>query len=109
MIKTANFEELTRVVAREGVDRRVFTGEKSTMVINEIKASAKPAPHRHEHEQITYILQGACEFTIGEETVRMGKGDVVLVPPNVVHALRPLGDETILNLDVFTPIREDYL
>ena len=39
----------------------------------------------------------------------MGKGDVVLIPPNMEHGLRPVGDTPILNLDVFSPIREDYL
>ncbi len=79
------------------------------MVLNEIKPFAQPALHSHRHEQITYILQGECEFTLGDETVRMGKGDVILVPPNVLHAMRPLGEETILNLDIFSPIREDYM
>ena len=109
MVKAANFDDIRRVIAREGVDRRVFSGENSTMVMNEIQTSASPAIHSHPHEQITYILEGECEFILGEETIRMGKGYVVLVPPNVKHGLRPLGDTPILNLDVFSPVREDYL
>jgi quercetin dioxygenase-like cupin family protein len=108
-VNKTNFDQIKRVVAREGVNRRAFAGEKSMLVINEILATAKPALHSHQHEQITYILQGECEFTLGDETVHMSKGDVVLVPPNVKHALRPLGEETIINLDVFTPVRDDYL
>ncbi len=109
MINKVNFDEIKRVIAREGVNRRVFAGDNSMIVLNEIKASAQPAFHSHGQEQLTYILEGECEFIVGEDVVRMGKGDVILVPPNVVHALRPLGEETILNLDVFSPIREDYL
>ncbi|KAA3628328.1 MAG: cupin domain-containing protein [Proteobacteria bacterium] len=109
MAKVANFDSIRRIIAREGVDRRVFSGKNSTVVMNEIQASACPAIHSHPHEQITYILLGECEFYLGDETIRMSKGDVVLVPSNVKHGLRPLGDTPILNLDVFSPIREDYL
>lgn len=33
----------------------------------------------------------------------------VRVPPNVVHYAEPVGDEACLNLDVFAPVRADYL
>jgi quercetin dioxygenase-like cupin family protein len=109
VVKKANFSQIKEKVAREGVTRRVFSGEKSMMVLNTIKAFAKPALHQHPHEQITYILAGECDFTLGEDLVRLGPGDVILVPPDVPHTLTPLGQETIINLDVFTPIRDDYL
>ena len=109
MIKKANFSQIKEKIAREGVTRRVFSGEKSMVVLNTIQPFAKPALHQHPHEQITYILAGECDFTLGEEMVHMGPGDVILVPPDIPHTLTPLGQETIVNLDVFTPIREDYL
>jgi quercetin dioxygenase-like cupin family protein len=36
-------------------------------------------------------------------------GDLLLVPPNVPHSMKVIGNETVLNLDVFSPAREDYL
>ena len=109
MIKKANFSHLPEITAREGVTRRVFSGQKSMMVINTIEPHARPALHQHPHEQLTYILQGRCDFTMGEEVVPLEPGDVLLVPPDLPHTLTPRGQETIINLDVFSPIREDYL
>ena len=109
MIKKSNFDEIKRIFARPGVNRRSFSGEKCMLVVNEIEAFAEPALHSHPHEQLTYILEGECNFIFGEESVHMGPGDVVLVPPNVPHTLRPIGNKTIVNIDVFSPIREDYL
>lgn len=109
MTNKISFDEIERFVAREGVTRRAFPGKNSMMVINEIEPHAQPAIHSHMHEQITYILQGECDFILGDETVRMKKGDVILIPPDVRHGLRPIGNETIINIDVFSPIREDYL
>jgi len=109
MIKKTNFDQIKEHIARAGVSRKVFSGEKSMMVINTIESFAKPALHQHPHEQITYILAGRCDFILGDETIPMGPGDVILIPPDIPHTLTPTSDETIINLDVFSPIREDYL
>jgi quercetin dioxygenase-like cupin family protein len=109
MAMTANWTKISRVQARGGVTRRVFSGKKSMMVLNEIMPSAKPALHDHPHEQLTYIIEGTCRFVIGDEVVEMAPGDLILIPPNVRHSLEVTGKKAVLNLDVFSPIREDYL
>jgi len=109
MAKMSNFDAIKRIFPRAGVNRRAFSGENCMLVVNEIECSAQPALHSHPHEQLTYILEGECQFILGEESIHMGAGDVILVPPNVPHTLRPLGKKTIVNIDVFSPIREDYL
>lgn len=109
MATIGNWEHIGRFQARSGVTRRVFSGEKSMMVLNELLPSAKPALHQHSHEQLTYIIQGSARFVIGNEVVDLVEGDVILVPPNVPHSMEVTSDEPVLNLDVFSPIREDYL
>lgn len=63
--------------------------------------------HAHENEQITYILEGKLRFTLGDETVDVGAGEVLTIPPDVPHAAEALEDT--LDVDVFTPPREDWL
>jgi len=109
MAMTANWETISRVQARGGVTRRVFSGKKSMMVLNEIMPSAKPALHDHPHEQLTCIIEGTCRFVIGDEVVELAEGDLILIPPNIRHSLEVTGNKPVLNLDVFSPIREDYL
>ena len=109
MATTANWAKLKRVPVRDGVTRRVFSGQKSMMVLNELMPSAKPALHQHPHEQLTYIIEGTCRFVIGEEVVDMAAGDIILINPDTPHSLEVTGDGPVLNLDVFSPIRDDYL
>lgn len=109
MAKMTNFDAIKRVFAREGVNRRSFSGENCMLVVNEIESFAQPALHSHPHEQLTYILEGECTFILGDESIHMSSGDVIHVPPNVPHTLRPVGNKTIINIDVFSPIRQDYL
>jgi quercetin dioxygenase-like cupin family protein len=63
--------------------------------------------HSHENEQITYILEGKLRFTLGDETVDVAAGEVLTIPPHVPHAAEALEDT--LDVDVFTPPRQDWL
>src|SRR5208283_2929557 len=99
----SNWDRLPGVVARPGVIRKVFTGKNSMMTLNEIKPGTIPNLHSHPHEQITYIVSGAGEFVLGDQVLTLKAGDLLLVPPNVPHSLKVIGEETVLNLDVFSP------
>ena len=63
--------------------------------------------HSHPHEQLTYVLDGEFEFTIGEETKIVKKGDTLHKDPNVIHGCTCLKKGVLF--DVFTPHREDFL
>lgn len=52
--------------------------------------------HSHSNqEQAFYILEGAIEVTVGEETYEAGPGDCVLLPRNVFHKHRNIGDKPL--------------
>jgi quercetin dioxygenase-like cupin family protein len=64
--------------------------------------------HAHPHEQMGILLEGRLEFTVGGITRLLGPGDKWRIPGGVVHSVRAL-DQLAVALDVFHPIREDYL
>jgi quercetin dioxygenase-like cupin family protein len=69
----------------------------------------RPVPlHQHLHEQLGIMLEGAMELTIGDEVRVLRPGDAYSVPPHLPHSARTL-DEGCVVLDIFTPIREDYV
>src|ERR1043166_6478937 len=100
MSSKTNWKDITKITKREGVTRQVFSGRNSMMVLNEIHPSAAPALHQHSHEQLTYIMQGKAEFVVGNEVLNLIEGDVIVIPPNIPHSLKAVGEETVLNLDV---------
>lgn len=108
-INKTNWKDIKKVTKRAGVTRQVFSGQNSMMVLNEIHPSAAPALHHHSHEQLTYIIQGNAEFVLGDKVLDLIEGDTIVIPPHIPHSLKAVGEETVLNLDVFSPIREDYL
>ena len=59
-----------------------------------------------EHEQ--YVLSGRAEVTIGEDVFEASAGDILLIPANVAHSYKTLGDETYSFL-CLVPNEEDCI
>lgn len=90
-----------------GFKARFIHTENATLGFWEVKKGAILPMHSHFHEQITQILDGQFEMTIGGETKIHKKGFITVIPSNVVHGGVALTDCKIF--DIFTPVREDYL
>jgi quercetin dioxygenase-like cupin family protein len=107
-IHSIDWNEIEWAPVRHGVTRKAFSGEGATVALHCLQPGHEPKPHNHIHEQIVYILSGTVDFHIGEEVVRLGPGCLAVVPSLVMHHAVVIGDEPVLNLDVFTPARPEY-
>jgi quercetin dioxygenase-like cupin family protein len=102
------WDSLPRESVRPGVTRAAFRGDQVLMVMNWLQPGMQTNPHQHPYEQLTYIVSGTMRLVVGDRVIECGAGSVTRIPPNVVHYGEPSGSEAVLNLDVFSPIREDY-
>ena len=87
------WEEMPRERLSETLERRLITGERIMLAHVYIKKGAVVPRHAHENEQLTYILEGALRFRLGEdgsEVVDVRAGEVLCIPPNVPHQPRNL-------------------
>lgn len=107
--KPVKWEDLPNFPVREFVSRAGFRGENVMLVMNWLEPGMEMKVHSHPFEQIACILTGRMLWRVGDEEFEVGAGEVLRVPPDVPHGGKPIGDETVMNLDVFCPIREDYM
>lgn len=107
-IQHYRWDELPTEAVRPGVKRAGFRGDDVLLVMNWLQPGMQTRPHRHPFEQIVYVVQGKMRFVVGDEVIEADAGSVIRVPPDVEHYGEPIGDEPVLNLDVFSPFREDY-
>lgn len=92
----------------EGVTRRILAYTDGLMCVeNTFKKGAVGPLHSHPHTQITYIVKGAFSFTIDGVTHVVRAGDTMLKQDGVVHGC--VCEEEGILLDIFTPMREDFL
>ena len=108
-VEPHRWEELPVFNVRDCVKRAGFRGEDVLLVMNWLEPGMTLGMHSHPFEQVACILQGRMRWWVGDEEFEVGPGSVLRVPPDVPHGGIPIGDETVLNLDIFCPIRKDYL
>jgi quercetin dioxygenase-like cupin family protein len=92
------------------LDRKLITGDRMMMAQVFLKKGCIVPRHQHHNEQLTYILDGCLRFWIGEDESNVREvraGEVLYIPSNVWHRVEALEDT--LDLDVFSPPREDWL
>lgn len=92
------------------LDRRLITGDRMMLAHVYLKKGCIVPKHQHENEQLTYILEGALRFWIGEhgeQEIVVAAGDVLHIPSMVWHKAEALEDT--LDVDIFDPPRQDWL
>jgi len=92
----------------EGIERRTLTyGENMLLVEFTVRAGAIFPEHQHTCEQIGYLCKGSGRLWIGEECQEIVPGASWCIPGNVSHKAEFFEDS--IALDIFHPVREDYL
>jgi len=82
-------------------------GERSLLTEFLLDKGAQLPRHSHPHEQTGYLIAGRIRLSMGDDTVEVGPGDSWCVPGNVEHGAEILEDA--IAVEVFSPVREDYL
>ncbi len=103
------WEDMPKEKVTDMLDRRLITGERMMLAHVYLKKGCIVPQHSHENEQLTYILDGALKFWIGEEMREqiVRAGEVLVIPGNVLHKAEALEDT--LDVDIFSPPRQDWL
>jgi quercetin dioxygenase-like cupin family protein len=91
----------------EKISRKLAVGQNEMVGRLSLAKGAIVPPHKHLAEQITMVMKGSLKFTIGETDYTVRAGEVLVIPPNVVHSAVALEDTD--DIDSFSPLREDWL
>ena len=97
------WDEIALEKVTEMVSRKVVRGEREMLTQVYLKKGALVPLHAHDEEQMTYVLQGALQFLVGGEDVRVEEGEVLHIPSGVAHQAVALDDTFVLG--VFSPVQ----
>ena len=104
------WDEMPKEKVSDTLSRRLITADRMMLAHVYLKKGCVVPKHHHENEQLTYILEGALKFLIGEDgkaIVTIRAGEVLHIPSNIPHEAHALEDT--LDVDVFSPPRQDWL
>jgi unsaturated pyranuronate lyase len=101
--RTADWE-----AAGPGVRRKVLCYDGGVMMVRvTFEAGAVGPPHSHPHVQCSLVESGVFDITIAGRKERLRAGDSFLVPSGALHDALAVEAGTLV--DVFTPMREDFI
>jgi mannose-6-phosphate isomerase-like protein (cupin superfamily) len=108
------FDDMAQEVLRDGAfARSAIETQAALVVFNWIEPGMDNFPeHAHDYDQLLFILRGTIEMQIGGEAGTryvVSAGELLYIPGGVLHTGRPLGNETVLNVDLLAPSRREYL
>lgn len=92
----------------EGIERQMVIGQNLMICRLKFDPFVVTPAHSHPHEQLTLVMQGKVKFILGDEERIMSAGNVLHFPSNHWHGATMLDEEVVL-IDIFSPIREDFL
>ncbi|MDP9995733.1 quercetin dioxygenase-like cupin family protein [Variovorax boronicumulans] len=103
-------DEMALEQVRSGFSRTGLRAQNCITTVNWFEPGYKSTGrHSHPFDQLSYVLTGTLRFWVDDEVFDMVAPSMLYIPPNATHGAEPLGDERVLNVDVFSPVREDYL
>lgn len=79
------------------------------LVRNTIHPNVVTASHNHPHEQLLYVESGECDVISEKGTQHMTAGGLAWMPSGMQHHVVNTQDEPLVVVDIFSPIREDFL
>lgn len=91
-----------------GVDVFTAAGQEMMLSLAVFEPHAVVEAHSHPHEQVGMVIAGRATFYVGDEERSLGPGQMYFIPGGVMHRVVAT-DEGLTALDVFHPVREDYL
>ena len=92
----------------QGVTRRILAYNKDLMCVENTFVEGAVGPlHSHPHTQITYVVSGEFVFEIDGVRRTVTCGDTMLKTDSVPHGC--VCTKAGILLDIFTPMREDFL
>ena len=109
-VRFFRWADMPKETVTSQLTRRLITGDRMMLAHVYLDRGCIVPKHSHENEQITYILEGALRFWIGDdqqEEVIVRAGEVLTIPSMVWH--QALALEDTLDVDVFNPPRQDWL
>lgn len=106
MIVRASEPDISRPF--DGLTRRVLAYNQRLMLVEHTMEQGSVFPwHQHPHDQLAYLVSGHVRVQCGDTTFEARAGDSFVLRGGIDHRVVAL--EQSVALDVFTPVREDYL
>ncbi|RDD69854.1 cupin domain-containing protein [Paracoccus versutus] len=104
------FDQMPLEEVRQGFARTALRSSDTLTTVNWFDPGYRSSgQHEHPFDQVSLVLTGRLRFFLGDEVREVAAPAAVYIPGGLPHGAEPVGEERVLNIDIFGPPREDYL
>ncbi len=89
----------------DGIARQTMHGEKQTLVRYVYQPGSVFPVHSHPEEQITVVLSGSIDFSVGGSPITLCAGEAAIIPAHVPHGAVVTGSDIVETLNTMSPRR----
>lgn len=100
-----NDEEKSRIIRPGKLYRLMVKSQKMEAIIAELDPHTQSKIFQHEGEEMHLVLEGDMEYTVGEKTYKLSKGDILWHKSMLTHNARNLGSKKVVYITVATPAK----
>ena len=98
---------VVRHLDRPGVLARVVDGDRLTIGFVDIDPDVQVPEHRHENEQVGFVLRGSVTMVVDGNARELRVGETYTIASGLPHSAKA-GKDGVSVVDVFAPVREDW-
>lgn len=106
-IKIHRWDQIEHEELAPNIARRAVHVDRMTLARIYVKKGGVVPTHHHEHEQVSYVLEGRLLFDFGDREEVVSAGEMMQIPSQRPHRVEALEDSVAL--DIFQPVRDDWL
>lgn len=104
-----SWNQIKKEELSEEINRQMIWGKNLMAVRFELAPNSSISMHEHESEQLTLVQNGLITIQFSEhQEVTLGPNDMTIIPPMVQHSASA-GPEGCVVIDLFSPIRQDFV
>lgn len=91
--------DLTDIEYLENYNKKsVFENEQSSLTLISFKSGSERTLHTDEKDEVSIIIEGQAEITIGKETYILNEKQMIVMPAKIPHKLKAIKDTKMLLL-----------
>lgn len=106
-VRKLSWSEVPKENVTPMITRQIVTGTQAMAGMITLQKGSYVPKHSHESEQLTYVLEGSLRLLIEGREIVVSAGEILVIPAWVEHEAIALEDT--LEIDIFSPIRKDWL
>jgi quercetin dioxygenase-like cupin family protein len=91
----------------DGVLARVVNGDRLSIGFVDIEPNAEVPEHRHENEQVGFVLRGSVTMVVDGQARELRVGETYTIASQLPHSAKA-GADGVSVVDVFAPVRADW-